>query len=157
MVLDGKSSQEYLVNAVATIRVDWSNYSGAIDVKMNGSVFDEKSSFKRTCCFFWTLSSSSKCSQFIFFCVGITLVGVHLNCLNWVHFLILVAGPPVTLIDCMVFVLPFLNVIRMFMSTVSFLAQLGYGIICLQNLFLWPMIQIASNLELIHTLSLGSF
>ena len=52
MVLDGKSSQEYLVNAVATIRVDWSNYSGAIDVKMNGSVFDGKSSFKRTCCFF---------------------------------------------------------------------------------------------------------
>ena len=72
----------------------------------------------------------------IFFYVGIALVGVHLNCLNWVHFLILVAGPPVTLIDCMVFVLPCLTVIRMFLSTISFLTQLGSGIICLQNLFL---------------------
>ena len=26
---------------------DWSNYTGAINVKMNGSVFEEKASFKK--------------------------------------------------------------------------------------------------------------
>ena len=35
------------------------------------------------------------------------------------------------LIDCMIFLSPFLNVTRMSMSTVSFLAQLGCGILCL--------------------------
>ena len=32
---------------------------------------------------------------------------------------------------CMIFLSPFLDVTRMFMSTVSFLAQLGSGILCL--------------------------
>ena len=55
---------------MATTRVNRSNYFGAIDMKMNGSVFDEKSSFKMqnfcsfTCCLLSTLSSSSKYSQF---------------------------------------------------------------------------------------------
>ena len=35
------------------------------------------------------------------------------------------------LIDCMIFLSPFLDVTRMSMSTVSFLAQLGSGILCL--------------------------
>ena len=37
---------------------------------------------------------------------------------------------------------------RMSISTVSFLAQLDSGIICLYNTFLWPMILLALSLEL---------
>ena len=53
------------------------------------------------------------------------------NWLNWFHFLFLGGGLHVTLIDCMIFLSPFLDVIRMSMSTVSFLAQLDSGILCL--------------------------
>ena len=35
--------------------------------------------------------------------IGVTLADVHRNWLNWSHFLILVADPPVILIGCMVF------------------------------------------------------
>ena len=38
------------------------------------------------------------------------------------------------------FLSPFLDVARMYMSTVSFLAQLDSGILWLYNAFLWPMI-----------------
>ena len=38
---------------------------------------------------------------------------------------------PSILIDCMIFLSPFLNVTGISMSTVSFLAQLGSGILCL--------------------------
>ena len=65
------------------------------------------------------------------FFLGITLVDVHLNWLNWFHFLILEGGLLIILIDCMIFLSPFLDVTRMFMSTVSFLAQLNSGILCL--------------------------
>ena len=47
------------------------------------------------------------------------------------HFLILEVGLIVILIDCMIFLSPLLDVIRMSMSTVSFLAQLDSGIFCL--------------------------
>ena len=70
------------------------------------------------------------------FSIGITLVEVHLNLLNCFHFLFLEGGLLVILIDCMVFLSPFLDVTRMSMSTVSFLAQLDPGILCLQNAFL---------------------
>ena len=40
------------------------------------------------------------------------------------------------LLDCMIFLSPFLDVTRMSTSTVSFLAQLDSGILCLQNAFL---------------------
>ena len=63
-----------------------------------------------------------------------------LNWLNWFHFLILEVGPLVSLIDCMVFLSPILAVTRMSMSTVSFLAQLDYGILCIYNASLWPVI-----------------
>ena len=66
-----------------------------------------------------------------------TLVDVHLNWLNWFPFLILVAGPLVILIGCMIFLSPFLYVIRISTSTVSFLTLLDSGILCLQNTFLW--------------------
>ena len=60
-----------------------------------------------------------------------TLGNVHLNWLNWFHFLILEGGLLVILIDCMIFLSPFLDVTRMSMSTVSFLAQLNSEILCL--------------------------
>ena len=70
------------------------------------------------------------------FSIGIILVDVHLNWLNWFHFLILEGDLLVILIDCMIFLSPFLDVTRMSMSTVSFLAQLDSGILCLWNAFL---------------------
>ena len=48
------------------------------------------------------------------------------NCLNWFHFLFLVGDLLVFLIDCMIFLSPFLDVTRMSMSTVSFLAQIRF-------------------------------
>ena len=59
------------------------------------------------------------------------LVDVHLNWLNWFHFLIFKGGLLAVLIVCMTRLSPFLDVARMSMSTVSFLAQLGSGILCL--------------------------
>ena len=48
-----------------------------------------------------------------------------------VHFLILDRGLLVTLIDCMIFLSPFLDFTRMYMSTVFFLVKLVSGILCL--------------------------
>ena len=62
---------------------------------------------------------------------GITLVDVHLNWLNWFHFLILEGGLLVFLIDCIIFLPPFLEDTRISMSTISFLWQLVS--------FIWPM------------------
>ena len=74
-------------------------------------------------------------------------VNVLENWLNWFHFLFLKGGLIIILIDCMIFLSPFLNVTRMSMSTVSFLAQLDSGILCWWNAFLWPMILVALNLK----------
>ena len=63
------------------------------------------------------------------FSIDITLVDVHLNWLNWFHFLILEGGLFVILLDFMIFLLPFLDVTRMPMSTVSFLTLPGSGIL----------------------------
>ena len=68
--------------------------------------------------------------------LGITLVDVLQNWLNWFHFLFLEVGLLVILIDCLIFLSPFLDNTRMSMSTVSFLSPLGSGILCLQNAFL---------------------
>ena len=68
--------------------------------------------------------------------------------LNWFHFLFLGGGLLVILIDCMIFLSPFLDVTRMSMSTVPFLAQLDSGILGLWNAFLCPMILVALSLEL---------
>ena len=59
------------------------------------------------------------------------LVDVLQNWLNWVHFLFLEGGLLVILVDCMIFLSPFLDITRMSMSRVSFLAQLDPGILCL--------------------------
>ena len=53
------------------------------------------------------------------------------------HFLILVGGPLVILIGDMIFLSAFLDVISIFMSTMSFLAQLDFGILVLPNAFLY--------------------
>ena len=50
------------------------------------------------------------------------MVDVHLKWLNWFHFLILEGGLFVIVIDCMNILSPFLDVTRIFMSSVSFLA-----------------------------------
>ena len=58
------------------------------------------------------------------------LVDVHLNWLSWFHFLIRERGLLVILIDCAIFFFSlFLDFTRMSMSTVSFLAQQGSGIL----------------------------
>ena len=44
------------------------------------------------------------------FSIGITLVDVLQNWLNWFHFLFLVGGLLLVLTDCMIFLSPFLNV-----------------------------------------------
>ena len=54
------------------------------------------------------------------FSIGITLVDIHLNWLNLFYFFILEGGLLVILIDCIIFMSPFLDVTRMSMSTVSF-------------------------------------
>ena len=65
------------------------------------------------------------------FSIGTAFVDVLQNGLNWFHFFFLEAGLLVILIDCMIFLTLFLDVTRMAMSTVSLLAQLGSGILCL--------------------------
>ena len=56
--------------------------------------------------------------------------------LNWFHFLIVEEGLLVILIDCLIFLSPFLDVTRMSMSKISFLIQLDSGILYLSNAFL---------------------
>ena len=197
------------------VSFDWSNNNGSIDVKIGGSVLEEKSSFKllgltfsskldwgsyiisiaktaskkigalirsmkflspevtlylykstirpcmEYCCHVWADAPScyldllDKLQKRIcrilgpslaaclnpwlivemwpayVFSIGITLVDVLQNWLNWFHFLFLEGGLLVILIDCMIFLWPFLDVTRMSMWTVSFLAQLNSGILYL--------------------------
>ena len=68
--------------------------------------------------------------------VGITLVDVLQNWLNWFHFLFLEGGLLITLIDCIIFLSTFRDGTRMSMSTVSLLAQLYSGVLYLENVFL---------------------
>ena len=65
------------------------------------------------------------------FFTGISFVEVHLNWLNWFHFLIHEGGLLVIVIDCIIFLSLFLDVTRMSVSTVSFFAQLESGILCI--------------------------
>ena len=177
------------------VSFSWFNNTGAIDVKMDGPVLEEKSYFKMLglflssdldwssyiisiaktaskeiramicsrkflspevalylykstmwhcmeyCCHVWADAAScysemfdkiqkynSQLKSFLYF--GITLVDVHLNWLNWFHFLFLEGGLLVMLIYGMIFPSPFLADISMSMSTVSFLAQLHSGVLC---------------------------
>ena len=58
------------------------------------------------------------------FSLGIDLIDLYLNWCNRFHFLILVAGPFVFLIDSIIVLSPFLDVIRISTSAVFFFAQL---------------------------------
>ena len=51
------------------------------------------------------------------FCIGITLVDVYLNWINWFLFLILEGGLLVILIDCILFLSAFLDVARIFVNS----------------------------------------
>ena len=51
------------------------------------------------------------------------------------HFLIAMGGQIVILLGCMIFISLFLYVLRIFLSTDSFFAQLGCGTFCLENAF----------------------
>ena len=50
------------------------------------------------------------------FSIGITLIDVHLNWLNWFHFLFLEGGLLFILLDFMIFLSPLLDVTRMYIS-----------------------------------------
>ena len=63
------------------------------------------------------------------FSTGITLADVHLNWLNWFHFLILKGGLLIILADRMISLSPFLDTTWMSMSTDSFLVQPDFGIL----------------------------
>ena len=65
------------------------------------------------------------------FSIGIILVDVLQNKLDWFHFLVLEGWLLAILIDFMILLSPFLDVTGMSMSIVSFLAQLDSGILCL--------------------------
>ena len=79
-------------------------------------------------------------------CIGITSVSVHLNCLNWFHFLIHDGGLLVHLTDCMISLSPFLNVATMSNSFFTCTARLwnSLPIVC----FPLTMILVAFSLEM---------
>ena len=90
-------------------------------------------------CFFFlvTLVLRFALLPFCWRSVGVTLEDLYLKRLNWFLFLILVEGLIIILIgcSCMIFLSPSLNVIRMFIPTVSFLLQLDSLVLYLQNFF----------------------
>ena len=63
------------------------------------------------------------------------MVNVYINWLKWFYFLSLEGGLLVILIECMIFLPSFVDVIRMSVSTVSFLAKLDSGILMLIKCF----------------------
>ena len=91
--------------------------------------------------------------------LGITIIDFYLNWVKWLYFLILVAGPLIILLGCMIFLSLFPNVIRMSMWTAFFHAQIQFGIFCLQSPFLWLESRwqlMALSLGLIDTIYLWS-
>ena len=106
-----------------------------------------------------TLGSLSKCSQSKSFLnlFSISLAYVLLNWLNWFHLLVFMEDPLYVLTGCIIFLSPFLDVIRMSVSTVPFFAKLDFGILYLQNAFLWPMIWMVLSLGMIDRMRLPIF
>ena len=85
------------------------------------------------------------------------MVDVLQNWLNWFHFLFLEGGLLVILIDCMIFLSPFLDVTRMSMSTVSFLAQLGPEMLSIECFPLTYNLNGLKSRFNRHLLTVGSF
>ena len=73
-------------------------------------------------------------------CIRIKLVDVHRNWLNWFCFVTIIGDLLIILTDYMIFLWPFLDVIRMSMPTVYFFTCLGCGIFCMKNVLCCPMI-----------------
>ena len=65
------------------------------------------------------------------FSIGITLVDVLQNWLNWFHFFFPEGGLLIIPIDCMISLSPFLDVTTMSLSTIALLAQLYSAILSL--------------------------
>ena len=84
-----------------------------------------------TSCFSWTLGLSSKSGQLTCFLYSYYFDRCSSELAQLVPLLFLEVGLLIILIDCMIFLSPFLDVRRMSMSTVSFLAPLDSGILCL--------------------------
>ena len=68
------------------------------------------------------------------FSIGITLVNVHLNWLNWFDFFVLKRGPLIVLIVFMIFLSLFLDITRNYVN--SFFLCTGSEILSLQHGFL---------------------
>lgn len=72
--------------------------------------------------------------------ISITFEVAHRNWLNWLLSLILLEGLLVVQIGCMIFLSPYLYPKNISVLTVSFLEQLDFSILSLQNVFLWLLI-----------------
>lgn len=103
--------------------------------------------WSRNYCLSWTLGLSLKCAQFKSFFIGVILVDVNLNWLNWLSFLNLVRGPLIIdiLYDFPVFNSFFIRTARLWQSLQECFPcfPLTYNL----NLFKFPVNR--------HLLSLG--
>ena len=85
------------------------------------------------------------------FSIGVTLVDVHLTWLNWFHFLIFEEGLLVILTDCVIFLSPFLDVIRISISSFfSRTARLEF------SAYRMHLFDLKTRIDR-HLLSVGSF
>ena len=86
------------------------------------------------------------------------MVDVHLNWLNWFHFLILAGSLLVNLIGYIIFLSLFLDVTKMSMLTVSFMTRLDSGILLPIEYFhlSYDLNDFKSSINR-HLLTVGSF
>ena len=104
-------------------------WAGAPRIVRWATKMDMQDCWSFTGCLSWTLAHPQNVASLSLFYRY--LLDVHLNWLNWFHILIPKGGLLFILIDCIISLSPFLDVTRMSLSTVSFLAQLNSGIFCL--------------------------
>ena len=95
------------VNGILLLCLGWCPYL-LLGIVRQATKTNMQDCWSFTCCFSQTLGSSSKCGQ-LKSSIGITLVDVLQNWFNWFHFLFLKGGRLVILIDCKIFLPPFLD------------------------------------------------
>ena len=66
------------------------------------------------------------------FYVGITLVDIHVSWLTWLNVLIINGGLLVILMDCIIFLSPFLDCIKISIWTIVFLTQLDLNCLTIE-------------------------